>query len=63
MAKKTVESLIVDEIKDIKERLERIEGKIGDLNLILKVFKWIGWALTIAGAWLITNFLSGWFKS
>lgn len=45
------------DIDRIYEKLEKLEAKMDDLNLILKVFKWIGWAITIAGAWIIVYIL------
>jgi hypothetical protein len=39
-----------------------LTNKIDDPNFILKVFKWIGWALTVAASttiiWYINHFLS-----
>lgn len=50
--------LLYDELQEVKSDIKEMKTKIDDLNLILKIFKWIGWIITIAAAWGITNFLS-----
>jgi len=46
-----------------QDRFEkRVLTKIEDLNLILKVFRWIGWILTVgittATIWFVNTFLN-----
>lgn len=52
-----------DHIKKQEAFEKALMSKIDDLNLILKVFKWIGWAITIiigtGLAWFTTHFLNG----
>lgn len=41
---------------------DKIEGRMEDLGYLLKVFRWIGWAITVASSaaiiWLVNHFLN-----
>ena len=51
-----------DHIEKQDEFETKILMKIEDLNLILRVFKWIGWILTVGATtaiiWLVNTFLN-----
>lgn len=42
---------------------KRIESRMEDLGFILRVFRWMGWAITIASGviitWVVNNILNG----
>jgi hypothetical protein len=48
---------------DRQDKFEsRIENRMEDLGYLLRVFRWIGWALTVAGGaaiiWFVNHFLN-----
>jgi nitrate/nitrite-specific signal transduction histidine kinase len=48
---------------DRQDKFEsRIENRMEDLGYLLRVFRWIGWAMTVAGGaaiiWFVNHFLN-----
>lgn len=57
-----VDRKLTDHIDRQDEFEAYMKSKIDDLNFVLKVFRWIGWAVTVAVStaiiWFVNSFLN-----
>ena len=58
-----ISSQLTEHISKQEEFEEKIDSRMEDLGYLLTVFRWIGWAVTVAGStliiWFVNHFLTG----